>query len=578
MRGVFLYFLGVIGVAIASLSVRAQNAPEHVLPIQGATEAQVTTLFGAYGPGTGKMAYIDGQYHAAVDIAADPGTSVLAPTSGVIVYYRRKNNNGSLRWMDTFLVLRGDDKRDYILAHLECTVCNDTIKITDSGAYPPASWVRVKAGDVIGKIADLKAEAIRENYNAIVGNHLHLGVVEGKIVNDDGLLLPVYRAGNWSRIKGAQAPALNSALELGFVDPFSILPNPKNEGSFAPNFADYSDKYLSTEEVEVRVTRSARRRDYPSTEGTTILNQLTVGTALKGRWVKDIVNDRRWLKINTGGYVWEGVLAEELLPNFVGTWEFYKHLCCGYDPKNLDELPSDMEGVRVTFFKDGRFASNHRKRKSGRWEVLENLRDGSFKMGGNWTFTVYFMDVNNDVLRIVEPGANPRADATYLWQRVKQRPSSTRAPSKAARSVITTDGMFGVTAGSRVRDISSRLDMSGLYGSQGGWDSYQCEIYLSKDGKFSVLTERGIVSSVLTSSDGIQTISGAEVGMTGEDLKRIYGQKLVMKENPYVELPGADYFVYSSSGNGVKFSVGEDGKVFSITAGGKAIEYVEGCL
>ena len=73
-------------------------------------------------------------------------------------------------------------------------------------------------------------------------------------------------------------------------------------------FASYFDQFLEGELVDMRVASAANRRNYPSTNGTEVLGTLNSGATLTGRWVRDIENERRWLKISTGGYVWEGNL------------------------------------------------------------------------------------------------------------------------------------------------------------------------------------------------------------------------------------------------------------------------------
>lgn len=218
-----------VPLAAPALAKAAQNTPP-VQPLNG-TPA-ITANFGAHGPGpvSDPDAYFSGQFHLGTDYGAAAGTPVVAPVSGTIVYYHQlRNSPREVRLLDTFFVLRGDDGRDYIFAHVVCSVCVATPPVGDPDAYPKANWRPVTAGDPIGTVADLKAEAKRLGYSASVGNHLHLGVVQGQIVDDEGRLKTAYRGGDWSRLLYDKAEDANPVTAIaraeanGFVDPKNIL-------------------------------------------------------------------------------------------------------------------------------------------------------------------------------------------------------------------------------------------------------------------------------------------------------------------------------------------------------------------
>ena len=67
--------------------------------------------------------------------------------------------------------------------------------------------MRVEAGDKIGIIADLDAEAKKYRYPAGVGSHLHLGVVESHMTDEQGVLHTEYRGGDWGRLKYTSDPS-----------------------------------------------------------------------------------------------------------------------------------------------------------------------------------------------------------------------------------------------------------------------------------------------------------------------------------------------------------------------------------
>jgi hypothetical protein len=70
----------------------------------------------------------------------------------------------------------------------------------------------------------------------------------------------------------------------------------------------YVDTFLS-ETVDMTTGVDANLRDYPSAEGTSITRIVPTGRRLAGRWVRSQNGNGRWLKLNDGGYVWEGDLT-----------------------------------------------------------------------------------------------------------------------------------------------------------------------------------------------------------------------------------------------------------------------------
>lgn len=74
--------------------------------------------------------------------------------------------------------------------------------------------------------------------------------------------------------------------------------------------AAYRDTFVGAGEETLVTGGEARQRDFPTTEGTTVQRTLPAGTSVTGRWVRGRDPTTRWLKLASGGYVWEGNLAE----------------------------------------------------------------------------------------------------------------------------------------------------------------------------------------------------------------------------------------------------------------------------
>lgn len=74
-------------------------------------------------------------------------------------------------------------------------------------------------------------------------------------------------------------------------------------------FDSYTDKFLSGE-VEMLAIGEARVRTFPTVEGSQVSETLSPGTLVSGRLVEGGDPETRWLRVQGGGYVWEGNLVD----------------------------------------------------------------------------------------------------------------------------------------------------------------------------------------------------------------------------------------------------------------------------
>lgn len=95
---------------------------------------------------------------------------------------------------------------------------------------------------------------------------------------------------------------------------------------------------------------------------------------------------------------------------------------------------------------------------------------------------------------------------------------------------------------------------------------------------FYFLTENGRVGRVSVTEPGLRTAKGVGVGDTVDAVRQAYGARLVKQPAPYDDAPAHDLVLWTSPGHGLRFEIGQDGKVILIHAGGPAIQYIEGCL
>ncbi len=77
-----------------------------------------------------------------------------------------------------------------------------------------------------------------------------------------------------------------------------------------PDLANYEDVFVG-EEKELFVTGPANVRDFPTSEGTTVIRTLNEGETVKAREVKAFDPTSQWLKLAGGGYVWGANLSRD---------------------------------------------------------------------------------------------------------------------------------------------------------------------------------------------------------------------------------------------------------------------------
>lgn len=130
--------------------------------------------------------------------------------------------------------------------------------------------------------------------------------------------------------------------------------------------------------------------------------------------------------------------------------------------------------------------------------------------------------------------------------------------SAQSGGAITTDGMAGIRVGMTQRQIAHFL--------KPGSESNGC--WSTRSG-LMVIVERGIVVLVSTDSSRLATLSGARVGMSVNALRNLYPRRLdrLSSDHPYYDY---SYFLYSSSGNGIKFGV-NNGKITDISSGRRGV-------
>jgi len=102
----------------------------------------------------------------------------------------------------------------------------------------------------------------------------------------------------------------------------SIFSKPVSEVSDAPPLTEaglpdlvgYRDIFIGDEE-EYIVTGTANVRDFPTSEGTTVIQTFTGGETVLAREVSAFDPSSQWFKLSNGGYIWGGNLEGIGLPS-----------------------------------------------------------------------------------------------------------------------------------------------------------------------------------------------------------------------------------------------------------------------
>lgn len=96
----------------------------------------------------------------------------------------------------------------------------------------------------------------------------------------------------------------NNPISRGVGSLFTSSPDgPAFNEDGTPNFADYEDQFLSFE-AEYLVTGAANIRDFPTSQGTSIVGSFEGGERITAREVRAFDPNSRWYAVEGGGYVW----------------------------------------------------------------------------------------------------------------------------------------------------------------------------------------------------------------------------------------------------------------------------------
>lgn len=160
------------------------------------------------------------------------------------------------------------------------------------------------------------------------------------------------------------------------------------------------------------------------------------------------------------------------------------------------------------------------------------------------------------------------------------------APAAPASNTLTAQGFGPLRVGMTLAEVEAVMGADANPGAVGGADPQSCDQFRPERAPegLLVMMQGGRLSSVsLTRDTTPETDRGLNIGDTAAEVKRVYGAAAEAMPHKYEPAPAKYVFVWtgddqtSPAARGLKYEIGQDGRVKSIAGGGPSIAYVEGC-
>jgi hypothetical protein len=151
-------------------------------------------------------------------------------------------------------------------------------------------------------------------------------------------------------------------------------------------------------------------------------------------------------------------------------------------------------------------------------------------------------------------------------------------PAVAAPPSLTPSGFGTIKIGMR-EAAAKQLGLRPA--ADDGANSFDCRIHaVPRYPGLYVMAERGVVTRVTIGAPSrLRTDRGLGIGSSEEDVRRAYGSALQSQTAAYDEEPAHDLtFWIAGKKRGILYETDQQGRVTFIRAGGKSIQYIEGCL
>lgn len=279
-----------------------------------------------------------------------------------------------------------------------------------------------------------------------------------------------------------------------------------------------------------------------------------VGTLHRGDTVRAVTvrgpdGKGRWVQIESG--------------EFIGAYAWASNLADAEPP--ILETSFDAEPRRIVVARSIFAAPNFSAAELDTLPVGATVRVSGRTADGWWEIALKSGGVGyvpSDAIAAACVGADCRIVTPRGWGGIEAGMTSAAASAASGLTLTTTGHYDGVAEPAEDGTVACNV-----YDLVGGPQAV------------SVFVEHGKVTSVGIGGPGgagFKTDRGVGIGDSEAALRRAY-PKLEQKPDIYSEPPDKTLFFRDSGGMGLKFSI-VGGKVAAIAAGGRSIEYVEGCL
>jgi len=157
-------------------------------------------------------------------------------------------------------------------------------------------------------------------------------------------------------------------------------------------------------------------------------------------------------------------------------------------------------------------------------------------------------------------------------------------------NALTAEGLGPVRIGMTRAELVKVWGEDSQPNAVGGADPETCDEFhpAKAPADVRVMIQNGVLTRItLARGATTKTDRGFGVGDDSMAIKQAYGGALFAQPHKYQEAPAEDLFVWSHGGStayvtdpaarGVRYEIGDDGKVMMVHAGDPSIQLVEGC-
>lgn len=165
-------------------------------------------------------------------------------------------------------------------------------------------------------------------------------------------------------------------------------------------------------------------------------------------------------------------------------------------------------------------------------------------------------------------------------------PPAAPGPPVSAADKLTAAGYGPLRIGMTLAEVEAALGPDADPDAVGGPEPEVCDMFRPERAPegLLVMIQNGVLTSVwLSRNTVVETDRALNIGDTAAEVKRVYGADAEVMPHKYAAAPAEYVTVWSTADHdspaarGLKYEIGNDGRVQSIAGGGPSIQYVEGC-